>query len=84
MGMEMQSPNDTKRPNSRSGSLGQFYRSRSNMVHVSKRFIRNPLAVQAEMESKPFNGPNYLPLPGDTYNIGRNADKRAAKAARFA
>lgn len=77
----MKAPNDTKRPNSRSGSLGQFFRRSGNMVHVSKRFVRNPLAVQAELESKPFHGPQFLGLPGDTYDVGRNAAKRAAKAA---
>lgn len=80
----MKSPNDTKRPNSKSGSLGQTCRSRGNMVHVSKSFIRNPMAQMAELQSKPFNGPQYLPLPGNTLNVGRNAAKRAAKAARFA
>lgn len=30
----MKKPNDTKRPNSRSGSLGQFLRSRERLVRA--------------------------------------------------
>lgn len=56
-----------KHPNSRSGSLGQFFRSRERMVHVSKRFMRNPAALLAEQASQPFHGPQFLPLPGVTY-----------------
>ena len=48
------------RPNSRSGSLGQFLRSRERFVHVS---------------IGPFG------MGGDgTYNVGRNAAKRAKRA----
>lgn len=77
----MKQPNDVKRPNPSTPSLGRTYRERSRMVHVSKRFIRNPLSVAAEAANLPFNGPDFVALPGETYNIGRNADKRAAKAA---
>ncbi|KAF1706254.1 hypothetical protein [Pseudoxanthomonas sacheonensis] len=66
----MKTPNDKKQLNSGGGSLGQFYRSREQMMHVSKRFIR-------------ILGPEYLPLHGETYNVGRNATKRDSKTRRF-
>lgn len=69
-----------KRPNSNSGSLGQFLRGRERMVHVSKRFMPNPAAVLAEQANKPFYGPRYLALPGETLDLGRNAAKRARRA----
>lgn len=59
------------------GSLQRTYRQREQIVHVSKRFIPNPLATQAELENKPFDGPAFVGLPGETYNVGRNAHKRA-------
>lgn len=36
----MKKPNDIKRPNSNSGSLGQTYRRRERLIHVSKAFVR--------------------------------------------
>ena len=36
----MKKPNDIKRPNSNSGSLGQTYRRRERLIHVSKSFVR--------------------------------------------
>lgn len=78
----MKFPNDKKRPNPSTPTLGRTYQERSKMVHVSKKFFLNPLAVEAEYQNKPFAGARYLPLPGDTYNVGRNAMKRARRAAR--
>lgn len=80
----MKKPNDVKRKNPSTPSLGRTYRNRGVMVHVSKRFIRNPQAIQAELDNKPFDGPEFLPLHGETYNVGRNAAKREKKAKRFA
>ena len=67
-------------PNTNSGSLVQFLRSRENMVFTAKSYFRNPLALLAEQQHKPFAGPQWLAHPGDTYNAGRNAAKRAARA----
>lgn len=80
----MKTPNDKKQPNPSTPSLGRLYRQRGNMVHVSKSFMRNPLAIQAELECKPFTGDQFLAFPGSTLNIGRNAAKRAAQARRLA
>jgi hypothetical protein len=66
------------------GAIGRTYRARGNMTHVSKAFMRNPLAELAALEHKPFDGPQYLPLPGVTYNVGRNKAKREARARRLA
>lgn len=55
--------------------------SAGRMAHVSKRFIRNPLSIQAEMENKPFDGVEFLPLAGETLNIGRNKAKREKRTA---
>lgn len=56
-------------------------RPASRMTHVAKSFIRNPLAVKAELEGKPFGGPEYLALPGQTLLLGRNKEKRERRLA---
>lgn len=71
----------SNRPNSNSGSLGQFMRSRENMFFTAKSFFRNPLALLAEQQHKPFAGPQWMARPGDTYNAGRNAAKREKRKA---
>lgn len=70
----------TRRPNSRSGSLGQFLRKRSTYIHVS---------AEVAMLPEPGNplGPRVIPWKtpkgrGVTYNVGRNKAKRAARAAK--
>ena len=68
-------------PNSNSGSLGQFMRSRENMFFTAKSFFRNPLAFLAEQQHKPFAGPQWLAHAGSAYNAGRNAAKREKRKA---
>lgn len=65
-----------------SGSLGQFYREREQFVHISKRFIVNPAAELAKLAGKVFTGPHWLPLPGETLNLGRNKAKREKRAGK--
>lgn len=67
-----------------SGSLGQFYRSREQFLHISKRFIANPAAEAARLAGKFFTGPLWLALPGETRDIGRNKAKREKRAGRTA
>ena len=62
-----------------SRSLGEFLRSREVMFHKSKTFFRNPLALVAAQEGKIYDGPQFLPYRGNTYAVGRNAAKRAAR-----
>lgn len=73
----MKQPNDSKRKNSNSGSLGQFLRSRERMVHKScdARMVVNP---------KDPKGPwiAWVQSPGETYNVGRNLDKRTHRASK--
>jgi len=70
----MKKPNDIKRKNNNSGSLGQFLRSRGVMLHKS---------CDVAMLPDPWNpeGPRVNPWvgKGETYNVGRNADKRKAR-----
>lgn len=53
-----------------SGSLGQCLRARSRFIHVSKLLADGLISRVVSTQ------------PGRTLNIGRNAAKRAAKAAR--
>lgn len=46
------------------------------MTHVSKRFMRNPLSIAAESAGQPYFGPEFVALPGETFNVGRNVSKR--------
>jgi hypothetical protein len=73
----MKRPNDIKRPNSRSGSLGQFFTSRAVMVHES---------CAAWMAPNPFDplAPwiPHVQKPGITYKAGRNKAKRKARHLR--
>jgi hypothetical protein len=67
----MQHPNDTKRPNSNSGSVGQFLRTRAVMVHQSAaaQMIQNPLGAHLPLVP-------YIQRHGITSNVGRNKAKR--------
>lgn len=54
----------------------------SRYLHVSAPIVPNPAWLIAVREGKPFVGPRYLvQRPGKTYNVGRNAAKRAKRAA---
>jgi|GEM_PF-6550400 len=57
------------RPNSKSGSVGQFLKSRSKYFHTS---------CNAYMVSQPSKAEPMFPYvePGRTYNAGRNQAKR--------
>lgn len=71
----MKHPNDNRRPNSRSGSLGQYLRSRERLVHKSADAWMqanpvSPMAPRIPMQTR----------PGVTYNAGRNKAKREARA----
>lgn len=67
-----------------SPSLAQFYRSRERMVHTAKSFVLNPVALDAERTNQVFDGPRFLPLPGQTLDLGRNKAKREKRAAKLA
>lgn len=84
----MQHPNDIKRPNSRSGSVGQFMRSRWNLVHLSAQLVDHPLYTHAARigHLRSYTGPRWSVRTGQPYDLGRNHGKRVRRAedARFA
>jgi hypothetical protein len=70
----MQHPNDTKRPNSNSGSRGQFLRNRSRMAHTSAiaHMVNTPLGAHLPLVP-------YILRYGVTFNAGRNKAKRECR-----
>lgn len=68
----MKKPNDVKRPNSNSGSLGQTLRARERAVHVSAR------AEMREVKNKDGVVTHRVPWVenGTTYDIGSSESKR--------
>ena len=75
----------TNRPNTNSGSLGQFLRSREVMFHESApiRYRDNP-QFNPNIPDGPLN-PSQIPFvlrlgKAGIYDEGRNAAKRAARA----
>lgn len=50
-------------------------------VHLSAEIVRNPAAFLAEVNKKPFFGPQYIVGRRWTYNVGRNKAKRERRAA---
>lgn len=59
--------NPIKRPNSNSGSLGKFKRSRERMIHLSAAIIEHPAYTIAKAEGKPYYGPMRIAARGITY-----------------
>lgn len=77
----MSHPNDFKRPNSRSGSVGQFMRSRWILVHLSAQLFDHPLYAAAARIGRlsTYTGPRWSVRNEQPYNMGRNAAKRARR-----
>lgn len=66
-----------------SDSLGQCLRARSRFVHVSKT-LEVVFAEQIGGDVRLYGAIEYMgvsPVRGKTLNLGRNAAKRAARAA---
>lgn len=74
----MRKPNDKKRPNSNSGSMGQFKQSRLRLVHLSAPLLNHPLFIHAAKQRAlaSYTGPRYAVGHGTTLNVRRNAMKR--------
>lgn len=74
----MKKPNDKKRPNSNSGSMGKFLNSRRCMAHISAQLINHPLWLHAadHRALSSYTGPRWLVAKGTTLFINRNALKR--------
>lgn len=62
-------------------TVTQFYASRVKFFHVSAKIVRNPKAALAEALGQPYDGPQFVPERGTTYNKGRNKAKRGRRQA---
>lgn len=61
--------------------LKALHPSEPRYLHLSAEIIRNPAAILAEVNKKPFFGPQYIFGRRWTYNVGRNKAKRERRAA---
>ena len=67
------------------GSLRKFQRIRGVIAHTSVSFIRNPLAVQTDLASAPFDGPQFVRFgKPSTLDVGSNALKRRDRKVHVA
>ena len=85
----MKTPNDIKRRNSNSGSVGQFMRWRERLVHVSAQPVEHPDYVAArrsrnKMALALYTGPLWKVIKGNgkTYNVGSNNVKRTRRIVK--
>ena len=80
----MKTPNDIKRPNIKSGSVGQFKSWRERMVHVSAQIITHPLyAMHREAGTlMNYSGPRWMVGRTSTYNVGSNKVKRVRRIVK--
>ena len=78
----MKTPNDKKRRNSNSGSVGQFQRGREKMIHLSAQIIDHPMFLHAAKvgTAKTYQGPRYAIGAVRTLFVKRNQMKRKRAA----